>query len=136
MQQRFQPGDRKEFRRIVRPEDCAAFDSGNVHPVYATFALARDAEWCCRLFVLEMKDDTEEGIGVQLTIDHIAPALTGSEVLFTATISRMQQHEISCTYTATVNGRLIASGTQVQKILKKEKLERLFSELSNDQKHP
>ena len=130
MQQRFQPGDRKEYRRTVRPEDCAAFDSGNVHPVYATFALARDAEWCCRLFVLEMKDDTEEGIGVQLTIDHIAPALIGSEVLFTATIGYIQQHEISCTYTATVNGRLIASGTQVQKILKKEKLERLFVGLS------
>ncbi|NLU93223.1 thioesterase family protein [Chitinophaga sp. Ak27] len=136
MQQRFQPGDHKEFRRIVRPEDCAAFDSGNVHPVYATFALARDAEWCCRLFVLDMKDDTEEGIGVQLTIHHMAPALIGSEVLFTATVSHIQQHEISCTYTATVNGRLIANGTQVQKILKKEKLERLFAGLGKDQQHP
>lgn len=129
MQQLFKPGDTRHFSRIVRTEDCASFDSGNVHPVYATFALARDAEWCCRLFVLEMKDDTEEGIGSRLTIDHLSPALIHSEVTFTATITGIQHHEITCSYEAVCGGRLIATGIQVQKILKKEKLERLFAGL-------
>jgi len=127
MQHLFQPGDTRHFTRIVRPEDCASFDSGSVHPVYATFALARDAEWCCRLFVLEMKDETEEGIGTRLTIEHLLPALQGNEVIFTATISGLHHHEITCTYEAHSGGRLIATGVQVQKILKKEKLERLFN---------
>ncbi|MBS0027876.1 thioesterase family protein [Chitinophaga sp. 22321] len=126
MQHLFQPGDTRHFTRIVRPEDCASFDSGHVHPVYATFALARDAEWCCRLFVLEMKDETEEGIGTRLTIEHLLPALQGSEVIFTATISNLHHHEITCNYEAHSGGRLIATGIQVQKILKKEKLERIF----------
>lgn len=126
MQHLFQPGDTRHFTRIVRPEDCASFDSGQVHPVYATFALARDAEWCCRLFVLEMKDETEEGIGTRLTIEHLLPALQGSEVIFTATISNLHHHEITCNYEAHSGGRLIATGIQVQKILKKEKLERIF----------
>lgn len=130
MQHLFKPGDTKHFSRIVRTEDCASFDSGNVHPVYATFALARDAEWCCRLFVLEMKDDTEEGIGSRLTIDHLSPAGIGTEVIFTATITHIHHHEITCSYEAISGGRLIASGIQVQKILKKEKLERLFAGLT------
>jgi hypothetical protein len=67
---------------LVLNEDCASFESGNVHPVYATFALGRDAEWACRLFVLEMKEAYEEGIGTFLTIHHKSPALVGSNVLF------------------------------------------------------
>ncbi|SHK80709.1 Predicted thioesterase [Chitinophaga jiangningensis] len=127
MQQLFKPGDTKTFERIVTMADCAAFDSGMVHPVYATFALARDAEWCCRLFVLEMKEEGEEGIGASLTVEHHAPALNGSTVRFTATIESLLHHTITCSYTAHVGNKLIASGTQVQKILKKEKLEKLFA---------
>ncbi|WP_291913414.1 hypothetical protein [Chitinophaga sp. CB10] len=127
MRQLFQPGDTKTFERTVTTADCAAFDTGPVHPVYATFALARDAEWCCRLFVLDMKEEEEEGIGAALSVEHHAPALNGSTVLFTATIESILHHTVTCTYTATVGNRLIASGRQVQKILKKDKLERLFA---------
>ncbi|MDR6569756.1 thioesterase family protein [Chitinophaga ginsengisegetis] len=123
----FKPGDTKHFSRVVRPEDCASFDSGHVHPVYATFALARDAEWCCRLFVLDMKETTEEGIGTRLTVEHLSPALTGSRVDFTAVITQIQHHEITCSYEAVCNGRIVATGIQVQKILSKEKLEKLFT---------
>ncbi|MFY0254854.1 thioesterase family protein [Chitinophaga sp. 30R24] len=123
----FQPGHTMQFSRVVRPEDCATFDNGNVHPVYATFALARDAEWCCRLFILAMKEETEEGIGTRLTIEHISPARIGSRVDFTATITHIHHHEITCHYEAACAHRVIAVGVQVQKILKKEKLERLFA---------
>ncbi|MBO9730833.1 MAG: hypothetical protein J7623_19490 [Chitinophaga sp.] len=125
----FKPGDTRQFSRIVRPEDSAGFDTGNVHPVYATFALARDAEWCCRLFVLEMKEAHEEGIGTRLTVEHLRPAPVGSEVVFTATITQLQHHEITCSYEAVSGGKIIATGIQVQKILTKEKLERLFAGL-------
>lgn len=128
MQQRFQAGDQQYFTRLVKKEDCAAFDTGEVHPVYATFALARDAEWCCRLFVLEMKEGDEEGIGTALTIEHLAPAIAGSQVEFVATIKLIVNHTITCSFVATCSGRTIATGTQVQKILKKEKLASLFSQ--------
>ncbi|HEY8960460.1 thioesterase family protein [Chitinophaga sp.] len=123
----FKPGDTRHFSRTVRQEDCASFDSGNVHPVYATFALARDAEWCCRLFVLEMKEAHEEGIGTRLTVDHRSPAVAGSQVDFTAVITQIHRHEITCSYEAVCNGRVVATGVQVQKILPKEKLEQLFA---------
>jgi len=122
----FKPGDQKHFTRVVRTEDCAAFDSGAVHPVYSTFALGRDAEWCCRLFVLDMKEADEEGIGTMLTVQHHAPAKAGSTVTFTATIVQLQGHTIVCRYEAKVGNVLIATGEQGQKILKKEKLQKLF----------
>ena len=125
----FQIGDRKTFERIVSSEDLAAFESGTVHKVYATFALTRDAEWCSRLFVLEMKEENEEGIGTFVNVKHISPALVGDKVLFEAEIDELKGNEVNCAFTAKVKERLIAEGRTGQKILLKEKIEKLFSEL-------
>lgn len=124
----FQPGVIKFFRKKILNSDIASFERGNVHPVYATFALARDAEWACRLFVLEMKDEDEEGIGTMLKIDHKAPAFPDEEVTFTAVLQSVRGNEIICSFTAKVGERLVAEGLTGQKILKKEKIARIFSE--------
>lgn len=129
----FGEGDQKEYRRIVRAGDVAAFQDETVHPVCATFALARDIEWTSRQFVLAMRDDDEEGIGTFLSIDHRSPAFVGEEIIFTARIDRLNGNELICSYEARVNDRLIAEGKTGQKILKREKIERLFKmPLNND----
>jgi predicted thioesterase len=127
MQNPFRIGDTKTYTHIVTATDTATFESGTVHNVYSTFALARDAEWSGRLFVLEMKEPHEEGIGTGINIAHHAPALIGQEVTFIATLTAVEKNEIITTYTAHVGSRLIATGTQWQKILNKEKLEGLFT---------
>ena len=66
----------------VRPQDVAAFHDQVVHPVCSTFSLAREAEWTTRQFVLDMRDDDEEGVGTFLNIEHKAPAFIGEEILF------------------------------------------------------
>lgn len=126
MKNLFHKGEQKHFQKIVRKEDFATFDSGQVHPVYSTFALARDVEWTCRLFVLEMKENDEEGIGTFITVKHHSPALIGETVNFEAVVERIKGNEIICAYEASVGKRLIASGRQGQKILKKEKIKELF----------
>lgn len=125
----FKVGDRKHFIKRVEPADVAAFHGEAVHQVYATFSMARDAEWCCRLFVLEMKEEHEEGIGTYVHVNHNAPALPGSEIRFEAEITEIKGNAIHCAWKAEHNGRLLGSGTQGQKILKKEKLEQLFQSL-------
>ncbi|MCC6685196.1 MAG: hypothetical protein IT247_09000 [Bacteroidia bacterium] len=125
----FQPGDIKIYKYVVVPQDTAVFDSGEVHPVYATFALGRDAEWACRLFVLEMKEPDEEGIGTFLRVNHHSPALVGSEIVFEAKVKSVEKNEIICSFEARVGQRLIASGETGQKILKKSRLEQLFNSL-------
>ncbi len=89
MKNKFQIGDKKLFEKIVNEKDIASFESGDLHQVYGTFALGRDAEWSSRLFVLEMKDDDEEGIGTFLNISHQSPALLCDKVTFLATISKL-----------------------------------------------
>ena len=59
MKQLFKYGDTKEFYKVVSKKDTAKFNGVEVHPYYSTFALARDAEWSSRLFVLDMKEIDE-----------------------------------------------------------------------------
>jgi predicted thioesterase len=125
----FNTGDVKIFEKIVGPNDIAEFESGKVHDVYGTFALGRDAEWSSRLFVLEMKEDDEEGIGTFLNIKHHSPALLGETVRFTAVISKLEKNIVDCHVKAEVGTRLIATCETGQKIIKKEKLNLLFESL-------
>lgn len=118
----YKKGDKKIYKHTVSKEDVARFETGMVHPIYATFSLARDAEWSGRLFVLDMKEEDEEGIGTGLTIEHLAPAFVDEEVVITSTFEDLQKNELTTSFTATVGDRIIAKGIQKQKIIKKEKL--------------
>ena len=130
MKSPFKAGDTKVFLHTVSAEDTARFESGEVHSVYSTFALARDAEWSGRLFVLEMKEEDEEGIGTAISVIHHSPALIGQHVAFIATLKDVARNEVITTFEARVGERLIASGEQRQKILKRKKLDVLFDSLS------
>jgi predicted thioesterase len=114
----------------VLQDDLATFEAGNVHPFYSTFALGRDVEWACRQFVLNMKDDDEEGIGTFLNINHKSPAMLGDQVTISAKIIHLHGNTVDCEFSVKVGERLIADGTQGQKILKKEKLARIVAELT------
>lgn len=127
MKQIFKPGDIKEYRTSVKPQDVASFHGVVAHNVYATFALARDAEWTTRQFVLDMKDDDEEGIGTYLNVKHRGPAFVGEKVTFTGTFLRLTGSELICTFEAKVADRMIATGETGQKILKREKIKSLFN---------
>ena len=126
----FKPDDRKQTRYVVRQEDVAAFNGEVVHPVCSTFALGREVEWAGRQFVLEMRETHEEGVGTQLVIDHKAPAFVGEEIVVTAIVDKIENHELICTFEATVNGRIIATGKTGQKILSREKINKIFTRSS------
>ncbi|HYG01685.1 MAG TPA: hypothetical protein VD927_04525 [Chryseosolibacter sp.] len=123
----FKPGDHKEFKRTVSSQDFARFNGEVVHPVFSTFGLARDMEWTTRQFVLEMRDEDEEGIGTFVHVDHRGPAFEHEEITFRGSVTEVKGHELICSVDAFVGDRLIASGKTGQKILKKEKLDKLFS---------
>lgn len=125
----FKPGDVKLHKVQVKAADVAAFGGEEVHPVCSTFALAREMEWSSRLFVLDMKEEGEEGIGTQLTVNHRSPALLGEELLVKAFFDKMEGNSLSCNIQVHVGERLIATGTTGQKIVLKDKLNRLFENL-------
>ena len=123
----FKAGDIREYKTTVNREDVAIFQGEVVHYVCSTFALARDIEWTTRQFVLEMKEEDEEGIGTYLQIAHRAPAFVGEELTVKGTFESLTGHELSCSYKVFVGSRLIAEGKTGQKILKREKINILFN---------
>ena len=78
----FKKGDQVQYKKVIQHNEIASFESGTVHEVYSTFAIARDAEWSGRIFVLEMKEEEEEGIGTRISVEHKSPAFVGEEILF------------------------------------------------------
>ncbi len=116
----------KSLSYRVQPNDVAAFNGEVVHPVCSTFVLAREIEWTTRQFVLDLVDDDEEGIGTHVSIDHKSPAFVGEDIIFTARIETFGNGELTCSYEAHVGDRLIAVGKTGQKILKKEKIKKIF----------
>jgi len=78
---------------------------------------------------LEMKEADEEGIGTFIEVIHRSPALVGSIVDFFATLDAVNGHEVICSFIAKCGERIIAEGRTGQKILKKEKLERIMSSI-------
>ena len=131
MQNPFSLGDKKHYSRQVTDSDTAAFAGGEVHAVYSTFALTRDAEWAGRLFVLEMKEAHEEGIGTFVEVQHCGPAFVGEQVIIEAVLQSVEGNKVVCSFTATADKRTVATGRTGQKILDKEKLKQYFRSIKH-----
>lgn len=129
MRNPFQPGDLKTCTVTVTDAMLARFEAGLVHPVYGTFALARDAEWACRLFVLEMLEPGEEGIGTFVSVNHVSPAPLGAKVAITARLEEVVRNRVECTWQAHLGERLVAEGKQTQKIIDKARFDAVLADL-------
>ena len=129
MKELIQVGEKRAHTYTVTDADLAQFQSKLVHQVCSTFALAREMEWSSRLFVIEMIDDDEEGIGTSIHINHQSPALKGENLEITATVKSIIEHEIICDIKVLVKNRTIAFGQTGQKILKRTKIASLLDEL-------
>ena len=64
------------------------------------------------------------------THEHCSPALPGARVVFTARVEEMQGHTLVCSWEAHEQDRLLAKGKQIQKILSRERLKKMFDDLS------
>lgn len=122
------PGTIKAYRYVVAPGDVASFHGQVVHPVCSTFVLAREVEWTTRLFVLDLCEPDEEGIGTHVSIDHKNPAFIGEEIIFTARIESLEGNLLTCGYEARVGDKLIATGKTGQRVVKREKIAKIFKQ--------
>lgn len=114
---------------VVAASDVAAFHGKVVHDVCSTFTLSREAEWTTRQFVLEMKDEDEEGVGTFIIVNHRSPAFVGEEIVFLGKVETITGNELICSFEAMVGDRLIADGKTGQKIFNKQKLAQRFQSL-------
>jgi fluoroacetyl-CoA thioesterase len=109
---------------VVTPEMTVRFDElGPVHPVYATYTMAKHFEEAGRKLLLRHLEPGEAGIGRSVSVEHLAPAWVGDPVRVTARCVEARGNRLTCECTAVdAEGRELGRGTTVQVVLSEEAL--------------
>ena len=103
---------------------------GPLHPVYATYWMAKHMELVSRKIILPYLGDDEEGIGFRVEVDHLASALPGMRVDIDAVFDRQVGNRVHVNCRATSElGDVIGVGATVQVILPQAKLDRIIGRL-------
>ncbi|MGY1721337.1 thioesterase family protein [Blastococcus sp. SYSU DS0552] len=107
---------------VVTPEMTVRFDElGPVHPVYATYSMAKHFEEAGRKLLLRHLEPGEAGIGSALSVEHLAPAWVGDAIRVTARCTEVRGNRLTCDCSAVdAEGRLLGRGTTVQAVLSEE----------------
>ena len=107
---------------LVTPEMTVRFDElGPVHPVYATYSMAKHFEEAGRKLLLGHLEPGEAGIGSSLSVEHLAPSRIGDAVRVTARCAGMQGNRLTCECAAVdAEGHVLGRGTTVQVVLSEE----------------
>src|SRR5829696_6745566 len=100
---------------VVTEAHTVDFDElGPVHPVYATYSMAKHFEEAGRKLLLQHLERGEAGIGHSVSVEHLAPAWVGDAVRVTATCVEVRGNRLTCECTAVDgSGRALGRGTTV-----------------------
>jgi fluoroacetyl-CoA thioesterase len=109
----------------VTPELTVHFDElGPVHPVYATYSMAKHFEEAGRKLLLQYLEPGSAGIGRSVAVEHLGPSWVGDTVTVVARCTEVSGNRLTCACTATdAQGRELGRGTTVQVVMPEELLE-------------
>lgn len=103
---------------------------GRLHPVYATYWMARHFEEAGRKIILPFLEEGEGGIGTQVDVTHTASALPGMRVTVTATFERQEGRRVTARMVAVSElGDQIGHGTTTQMVLPQARIDANFDTL-------
>ncbi len=110
---------------VVAPDMTVRFDElGPVHPVYATYSMAKHFEEAGRKLLLQYLEPGEAGIGRSVSVEHLGPSWVGDALRVTARCVEVRGNRLICECSASgVDGRELGRGTTVQAVLPLETLE-------------
>lgn len=116
---------------LVTPEMTVQFhELGDVHPVYATYWLARHFEEAGRKIILPFLEPGEGGIGTEVEVTHTASALPGMQVTVTATLERQEGRRVHVRLTCVSElGDAVGHGRTTQVILPQSRIDANFADL-------
>jgi fluoroacetyl-CoA thioesterase len=120
---------------VVTPEMTVRFDElGPVHPVYATYSMAKHFEEAARKLLLRYLDPGEAGIGSSLSVEHLAPVSVGNAVRVTARCVELRGNRLTCACTAVdARGRVLGRGTTGQVVMSEEAVQARIGDQSRNQ---
>jgi len=104
---------------VVVPAHTVDFDElGKVHPVYATYTMAKHFEEAGRTLLVPRLEPGEAAIGAAVSVEHLAPSWVGDELRVTARCVEVRDGRLTCECHATDSyGRELGRGTTVQAVL-------------------
>jgi len=110
----------------VTPDMTVHFDElGSVHPVYATYTMARHFEEAGRKLLLRFLEPGEDGLGRSVSVEHLAPSWVGDRLTVEARCVVVEGNRLTCECRATDgDGRELGHGSTVQVVLPRDVLDR------------
>ena len=105
---------------VVVTEDMTVdfTELGRVHPVYATYTMAKHFEEAGRKLLLGHLGPDEDGLGRSVSVEHLAPSWVGDELCVTARCVELRDGRLTCECRASDSfGRELGRGTTVQAVL-------------------
>jgi fluoroacetyl-CoA thioesterase len=104
---------------VVTDAHTVDFDEmGQVHPVYATYTMAKHFEEAGRKLLVPHLEPGEAGIGTAVSVEHLAPSWVGDALRVTATCVEVGDGRLTVECRATDSyGRELGRGTTVQAVL-------------------
>ena len=115
---------------VVTPAMTVDFDElGPVHPVYATYTMAKHFEEAGRKLLLRHLEPGEAGIGRSVAVEHLGPSSVGDTVRVIARCVEVRGNRLTCECVATdAGGRDLGRGSTVQVVLPEAALEARIGE--------
>ena len=89
--------------------------------VYGTPYLVRDIEHTCRDLLREHSDAGEDSVGMEISVQHMAPTLLGMDVEITAKVTAVDGRKIAFEVTARDELEPISAGTHTRFVVDKAK---------------
>ena len=112
-------GETADLDVVVTEAHTVDFDElGQVHPVYATYTMAKHFEEAGRKLLVPHLEDGEAGIGTAVSVEHLAPSWVGDTIRVTARAVEVRDGRLTCACRAVdAYGRELGRGSTVQAVL-------------------
>jgi fluoroacetyl-CoA thioesterase len=121
-------GESAALEVVVTPELTVDFARlGRVHPVYATYNMARHFEEAGRLLLLRHLGPGQDALGRSVSVEHLAPSWVGDRLTVEARCVAVTGNRLTCECRATdAAGREVGRGSTVQVVLPRDVLDTLL----------
>jgi predicted thioesterase len=124
-------GAKHSIQITVTQDMFAQFEGKLVHPVYSTATMVYHMEWVSRQMILGVLAEEEEGMGAEVKVKHMAPAIEGSILTLEATVISFKKNFIITRVLVRSQEKVVGEGEVTQVILPKSKIEQMISNKNN-----
>ncbi|WP_226681597.1 thioesterase family protein [Sutcliffiella horikoshii] len=119
-------GTKHSIQITVTNKMFAQFEGKLVHPVYSTAMMVYHMEWVSRQIILGVLKETEEGMGAEVKVKHLAPATEGTILTLEATVVGLKKNFIITKVLIFSEDGIMGEGEVTQVILPKSKIKTMI----------